>query len=65
MKQTNNEPQEHIRIAVITLAGKGTFKLPIVQEGSSGFFCRTGQGDSPACEYFPYSSPCGNSAVEI
>lgn len=44
------------RKAFINMLGKEPFILPIVEEGSHGFLCRTSPNDGPATEWFPFNS---------
>ena len=52
------------RFAMVDIIGRGDpVRLPIVDETSHGFICRTGKSDSPATEFFAFKSVAG-SAVE-
>jgi len=50
--QNKNMKQRKALIIILKSRGVEQFTLPIVQENSHGFICRTGQGDSPATEWF-------------
>ena len=54
-----------MRKALITRPGKEPLILPIIDENNKGFFCRTGPNDSPAIEWFPFSSNMGYNATEL
>lgn len=45
--------------------GHETIELPVVSVGSSGAMLRTGIGDSPATEWFPFRSERGYYITEL